>query len=210
MSRILWLGLSVLGSAGIHFSSKITDPCDLCASITVYVLWRGAAGCANLISAVTGFLIFLFRWFLGLNLPVFPTHRARLCSLLPRGFSRQRVDPYVPWLCLNKLPSIFCWIKQSCFALPLKPPRACGGGLAGENPAMPRRFVTGALAVRGQGWRITPGVCAGGRNVATHAEPVCRESDPVPAPGCSSGVCFAWVRPSALLWGGRRALPASR
>lgn len=173
-SRVLWLGLSVLGSAGIHFSSKITDPCDLCASIIVYVVWQGAAGCANLISAITGFLIFLFRWFLGLNLPVFPIHRARFCSLLHRGFSRQRVDPCVPWLCLNKVPSIFCWIKQSCFALPLKPPRACGGGLTGGTLALPRQVCHWGSRCAWAGLAEDPGGCAGGRNVATYAAPVCQ------------------------------------
>lgn len=88
MSRVLWLGSSVLGSSGICFSSKENDPCHLlCFHKSLDGLARGCWLCKPIVCAITGLLIFLFRWFLGRNLPVLPAGSAQFCSLAAQGVS---------------------------------------------------------------------------------------------------------------------------
>ena len=179
VSRVLWLGSSVLGSAGMWLSFKEYDPCYLlCFRKSLY----GLAGywlCKPVGCALTGLLVFLFSWFLGLNLPMLPRHRAQFCSLAAQRVSEgSHVDPCVPFASPEEvaLPLLLDQAELFCASPETTSCLARGARLGHPSArAMPRQgYGRGSRGSRSAwaGWTERPGGCR-----ACLTEP-----DPAPAP----------------------------
>lgn len=115
---------------------------------------------------MTGLLVFLFSWFLGLKLPVFLTHSAQLCSVAAQSVSLPCVSPG--------------------FASMLRPPCSLGSSRAALCFPEAQGSMT-SLSYSEKGVQVLPQQILGFGALSPRAGLTeCPKVHPVPVPGCAS------------------------